>query len=316
MNTSKTLSVIFFLTVIICISFHTMAQTVDYGSVQIGYYKDSSVTVTNTYPVAITVNSLSLFHSPGDYSIIAGSAPVTVQPLATYTATVRFTPSSLGMITDSLVLVTSLGTVYVPLIGNGIPLPVELQSFHAVLDERGVRLDWKTAGETNNAGFEIQRSTDEMEAFNNRRFTRVGFVAGNGTTHHPHSYSFFDNDLQGRSKGPIYYRLRQIDYDGTSELSGELAVNLHRIFSADVHLRNYPNPFREGTTLRYVLSEESFVTLTIHDQLGREVARLVDAVQSPGSYAIPFRRSVLSNGSYIATMTFGARTSTLIINAD
>lgn len=96
------------------------------------------------------------------------------------------------------------------------PLPVEWLSFTATCNNGRVQLNWSTASEENNRGFEILRSVDGNE------FLPLSFVNGHGTTSMLHTYSYSDATPPA---GIIYYRLRQLDYNGAYELSPVVAVN-------------------------------------------------------------------------------------------
>src|SRR5690606_746651 len=91
-------------------------------------------------------------------------------------------------------------------------IPVTLSSFIASYLLENVTLNWSTASETNNYGFEIERSTNKKD------WRLVGFKEGNGTTTEEHSYSFVD-DLFGVNSYKLYYRLKQIDFNGSFEYS-------------------------------------------------------------------------------------------------
>jgi len=98
-------------------------------------------------------------------------------------------------------------------------LPVELSSFEASNDNNErVQLTWTTASEDNNKGFDVQHSTDGIT------WTAIGFVNGNGTTDSESSYRFSHNDP---SIGVNYYRLKQIDEDGTFEFSDIRTVDIY-----------------------------------------------------------------------------------------
>jgi hypothetical protein len=75
-------------------------------------------------------------------------------------------------------------------------------------------LSWQTATEKNNAGFDIERSTDSTA------FSKIGRVKGNGTTTQSHSYTFTDKT----ASGTVYYRLKQTDYDGSATYSSTVEV--------------------------------------------------------------------------------------------
>ncbi|MCK7526061.1 MAG: hypothetical protein MZV64_54870 [Ignavibacteriales bacterium] len=95
-------------------------------------------------------------------------------------------------------------------------IPVELESFTASVSDKQINLNWITATELNNSGFEIEKSTD------NFIWNKIGFVNGKGTTTDKSYYSFNDNNpIDGKS----YYRLKQIDYDGTFTYSSIVAIN-------------------------------------------------------------------------------------------
>ena len=189
-------------------------------------------------------------------------------------------------------------------LGNPI-VPVELQSFTATVTRNSVSLNWQTATETNNSGFEIERS--EMSNVNSQTDWQViGFIPGFGTTTEPKSYSFVDENL---SSGKYQYRLKQIDFDGSFEYSNivEVEINSPTEFSLE---QNYPNPFNPSTTIGFSIPERSFVTLKVYDMLGREVEVLISEQKESGNYQIGFNASDLSSGIYYYTLTTGNFTST------
>ncbi len=123
-------------------------------------------------------------------------------------------------------------------------IPVELSSFTAAANENSVTLNWSTATETNNSGFSIERKTPFDE-----RWKEVGFVPGFGTTTERMNYSFNDENL---NMGSYSYRLKQIDFDGKTEYSEAIIVE---VASPEkfVLLQNYPNPFNPSTTIGFSL---------------------------------------------------------------
>jgi hypothetical protein len=175
------------------------------------------------------------------------------------------------------------------------PLPVELTSFTANLVSTGIQLNWQTATETNNLGFEIERRIHSTGS----GFVTIGFVNGAGTTTEPQQYSFSDNNIT--SAGVYSYRLKQIDTDGSFSYSEEILVD----FAApdDFTLKqNYPNPFNPSTTIEFVLGEESFVKLEIFNMLGERVSSLVNEVRQPGVNQVIFNAGSLPSGTYIAKL--------------
>jgi hypothetical protein len=290
------------------------AQSVDFGSVALTMYKDSAVTVTNTYPFIVAVTSTTMLHSPSDFAITGGGAPFSVLPNATHTTSMRFTPSRLGLITDSVVVVTALGTVYVEVYGTGIALPVELERFAAARAPEGVLLRWRTAAESGNAGFEVQRAIRLSMAKAGPQFERIAFVAGHGTTRDANDYSFLDTHAGDVPGGELVYRLRQVDYDGSSTLSPELAVDVPADGSGLTSVA--PVPLRDAGVVRYRLATPSHVVLSLHDALGREVACLHDGFDAAGSYAVPITRGKLSAGWYLIRLAHDGAMSFRALHID
>ncbi len=169
-------------------------------------------------------------------------------------------------------------------------LPVELSDFKAQQHERGVELIWTTASEKNNAGFEVQRRTENSAGTS---WSVLGFVKGNGTTSEAKSYSFVDRTASGK----VQYRLKQVDFDGAFEMLPivEVDAGLPRSFELG---QNYPNPFNPSTVISYQLPISSEVRLVIYDMLGREVATLVNGRQEAGRYSVSFNAASLSSGVY------------------
>ena len=177
-----------------------------------------------------------------------------------------------------------------------LPIPVELTSFSAVAIGNNVELMWKTATETNNSGFEVQRKSSTSD------FRQIGFISGAGTTTELNNYSFTDSKLPA---GKYSYRLKQLDFDGTYEFSNNVDVDI--FYSADFVLaQNYPNPFNPSTKISWQAPVDSRQTLKIYNILGIEVATLVDEYKPAGIYEIDFDASSLSSGIYFYKLQAGS----------
>jgi hypothetical protein len=167
-------------------------------------------------------------------------------------------------------------------------------------------LRWKTASETNNAGFEVLRSSGGLRFEpTTAEWKNVGFVKGNGTTTESKSYSFIDRTASGK----VSYRLKQVDFDGAFEYSPivEAEASAPKTFALE---QNYPNPFNPSTIISYQLPINSEVKLVIYDMLGREVQTLVNTRQSAGRYQAQFNAASLSSGLYFYRLQAGAFSET------
>jgi hypothetical protein len=111
---------------------------------------------------------------------------------------------------------------------TGTALPIELTRFEGNNKEGYNFLTWQTASESQNNGFDIERSTD------GNRFEKIGFVAGKGTTNERQNYSFEDKSASGL----VYYRLKQLDFDGRFEYSKIISIAQNGKNQASV----FPNP--------------------------------------------------------------------------
>ncbi|BDQ03955.1 T9SS type A sorting domain-containing protein [Ignavibacterium sp.] len=168
-------------------------------------------------------------------------------------------------------------------------IPVELSSFTASASGNSVTLIWSTATETNNSGFAIERKSDKNE------WTTIGFTRGKGTSTEINNYSFTD---KGLIPGTYYYRLIQIDFDGTYKyylLNESIEVGVPDEFTLS---QNYPNPFNPSTTIEFSLPKDAKVKLVIYNSIGEEVATLVNNQLSAGYYKYNWNASDLTSGIY------------------
>lgn len=193
-----------------------------------------------------------------------------------------------------------------------MPVPVELTSFTAIAEQSKVILNWETATEVNNYGFEIQRSNTSSSSQLSGDFgwEELGYVPGAGNSSSPKTYSFID-DVNGIF-GTYFYRLKQIDMDGSSKYSHSVEVNIHP--TNFVLEQNYPNPFNPSTTISWQSPVGSRQTLKIYDILGNEVVTLVDEYKEAGKYTFSFNteefKNKFSTGIYFYTITCGKYTAT------
>lgn len=184
-------------------------------------------------------------------------------------------------------------------IAAGNTLPVELVSFRATKSSNGVALNWSTKTETNNNGFEIEKSS------NKSIWTKIGFVAGKGTTTESQSYSFSDR----KASGVNYYRLKQLDNDGKFEYSSieEISVLADKFEL----IGNYPNPFNPTTNIAFNLPKDSKVRVSVSNILGQEIAVLANRDFKAGNgILVPFNASNFATGMYFYTVNVDGKSFT------
>jgi len=180
-------------------------------------------------------------------------------------------------------------------------VPVELTSFSAsVRNNSEVVLTWRTATETNNKGFEIQRKENKGE------WKSIGYTAGFGTTTEPKSYTFSD---KGVGAGRYSYRLKQTDYNGGYEYSEVIEVEVNA--PAEYTLaQNYPNPFNPSTRISYSIPADAFVHLSVFNSIGQKIADLVNQEVKAGNHDVIFNAASLSSGIYYYKIDADGFTST------
>jgi photosystem II stability/assembly factor-like uncharacterized protein len=181
-------------------------------------------------------------------------------------------------------------------VGPPLPVPVELTSFTATANGKEVILNWTTATEINNQGFEIERSGDNIN------FNNIGFVPGFGTTTEPKSYSYSDQSV---NSGTFYYRLKQIDFDGSFEYSEVVEIEITSP-TEFILLQNFPNPFNPTTTIGFGIQNKSNVKITIINAIGEEVAIVLNEEREAGFHQVEFNASTLPSGVYFYQLRAGS----------
>ena len=179
-------------------------------------------------------------------------------------------------------------------VGNGSAsgtLPVELVTFVAEPHGTSVLLKWTTHSEQNNAGFAVERSSDGII------FETIAWVTGAGTTSQQHHYQHTDNQP---GSGRLWYRLRQIDYDGQESPSWIVSVRINRGVSVAV----FPNPATENLFVRLDQFSGQKVSLTLLTPLGFSVR----TISLPVSTATTAQLNVkgLPAGSYWLRLQAGS----------
>ncbi|AZQ64644.1 T9SS type A sorting domain-containing protein [Flammeovirga pectinis] len=141
----------------------------------------------------------------------------------------------------------------------GDDLPVEMIYFNSTIStsKNNVLLEWATASEINADRFDVERST------NNRNWTNIGVIKASGNSNVKLDYSFTDSGLPNATI--VYYRLKQVDFDGKAYVYGPNAVHLD---NSERTLTVYPNPIKYGDDLN-ILSSFDEMEVRIYDSSGR-----------------------------------------------
>lgn len=186
-------------------------------------------------------------------------------------------------------------------LGIDNPLPVELTSFTASIINNKVKLNWSTATEINNFGFDVERSL-MLNGNPTNEWIKIGFVNGNGNSNSNKYYSYIDDHINA---GKYSYRLKQIDNDGQFEYSSNVNIDLGLPKEFTLN-QNYPNPFNPSTTINFSLPAASFVRLKVFNLLGEEVRTIIDDFKEAGTYSVNFEASDLNSGIYLYRMEAGS----------
>jgi hypothetical protein len=286
----------------------------DNSSVFFGISKDgdnttftsSSFTNGNTYLIVIKYIFNSNTNTDDEVYLYVNPSPITNEPSNADAST----SSGDDITTISKILLRQiqlsgidldLDEIRVGTNWNEAPLPVQLNSFNYMKMKNQIVLEWQTATEVNNYGFEIERKYSGPSDVSNNSWEKIGFVQGNGNSNSPKYYSFIDKNLLS---GYYSYRLKQIDYDGSYNYSDVLKVKVdYKPQILDV--KNYPNPFNPITKIYYEIPEDGFVTLKIYNALGKEIKTLINENKIAGSYEIEFDASGLPTGIYFNVLQVG-----------
>lgn len=165
-------------------------------------------------------------------------------------------------------------------------LPIELTDFKAALIDEHVLLTWTTATEINNAGFELERRTKDTE------FKKMTWIEGQGTTYTPSYYTHQDRKLT--SGQYYYYRLKQIDFDGSFSYSPIISIYLKK---KDFEYQFSPNPIQNEGILSIQQLEKSDIKILVSDVSGKIVYQQTLEL-AEGFHQIPIDSKHWAEGVY------------------
>ncbi|CAF3772480.1 unnamed protein product [Rotaria sp. Silwood1] len=165
------------------------------------------------------------------------------------------------------------------------PLPVELIGFSSNVNKNNVLLNWSTASELNNKGFEVERK--EV----NSSWNTVSFVTGKGTSNQTNNYTFEDKNVN------------------TGNLANEVSVGIPKEFALQ---QNYPNPFNPTTTINFDLPVDAKVNLLIYDVTGRLISEVVNSEFKAGINSVKFNAANFASGIYFYSINISSVTGNFI----
>ncbi|MFD2999890.1 T9SS type A sorting domain-containing protein, partial [Pontibacter toksunensis] len=210
---------------------------------------------------------------------------------------VRYNPTTAGTHSGEI-FHTSLNATDVRLAVNGssvTPLPVELLSFRAAVQGNKALLTWVTASEKDNSHFEVETSLSGVSGFE-----KVGRVESKTTNSSTRTSYGFTHDM-GNASGTRYYRLKQVDLDGTYAYSKVVAVT-GRAQGLELQVLVAPNPLNYNSKVYITVEESGKAAVTLHDMSGKRIyQKTVDVREGQTEVQLPLYDQ-LTNGLYILTV--------------
>ena len=185
---------------------------------------------------------------------------------------------------------------------NNMTLPVKLLSFNGITKNNDVVLKWVTVSEINNKGFEMERSFDA------RTFKTIGFVKGAGNSNATINYNLLDAGVLNKSS-LVYYRLKQIDFDGTISYSQIIRISLNGESKNSVAV--FPNPFTNDFNISFVSNVEGNITYDIIDIQGKVIVSKSDFVMQGSNTIVIDNCNNLNNGIYFVRININGETQVM-----
>ncbi|WP_207434375.1 T9SS type A sorting domain-containing protein [Sabulibacter ruber] len=228
----------------------------------------------------------------GDYSIPGVSYKLEGGQLKMYVSNRSLLKSEVYSPTINTTDANGGSSTLTPNVIIGTPLPVTLTSFRATATNNGVQLNWTTASEKDNDYFQVERS------LNGKTFASIGRVQGNGNSNVMKNYTFTDASAPA---GAVYYRLKQVDYDGKFEYSKTISVNA-TASKAAAQVAVVPNPFTQNLSFSINSSETRKVQVVLLD-LNQKLIYREEVEVSAGKVTLTKDLSKIANGVYLLKVT-------------
>jgi hypothetical protein len=202
---------------------------------------------------------------------------------------------------------TTFGTFHLASNSGDNPLPVELTAWTATVDGSAALLQWRTASETNNAGFEVLHQRPDA-----RTYDALGFVEGAGTTQEPQSYRFRAGDL---APGTHRFQLRQVDTDGTATRSEPVTVTIEAERTLTLRATG-PNPVRQATQFAFTVPQSGPAEVVLYNVLGQRIRTLYAETATVGrQQTVALAVQDLPSGTYFVRLSApgGTRTQRIVV---
>lgn len=216
-------------------------------------------------------------------------------------------PIPQGTFTYEGVLGRSAGGFALVPVRRSTGLPVEMAGFTATATESGALLEWSTASETGNAGFEVQHQGPGASGFSS-----AGFVEGAGTSTTSQRYQY---RLSGLEPGTHRFRLQQRDTDGTTSLTDPIVLSMEAERALTFETTG-SNPVRQETQLTFTVKQNGPARVNLYNVLGQQVRTLFDQTATVGDrYTVEVDASGLPTGKYFAQLAgpSGTRTQQIVL---
>jgi photosystem II stability/assembly factor-like uncharacterized protein len=254
-----------------------------------------------------TYNLQSVRFSDSQNGIIVGNGGTILKTTdggATWVKSAQITENSLmsaSLIDGSITLVAGYnGTI---LKSFNAPLPVQLTTFSGSEVNGYANLNWETATEVDNYGFEVER-----KGKNDETWQTIGFVEGHFTSNSPKYYKYTDTK---KLSGTTSYRLKQIDNDGGYEYSSIIFIEPNSLLPKGIEIFNYPNPFNPVTNINIRVPETADTKVNIYNFTGELVTTLFTGKMEAGiTHSLKFEAAKLSSGVYFVRVVSGKHSKT------
>ncbi len=247
------------------------------GTVVAGWYDFANNVQTTSFPINqpyFNSTSASFSQRSLDISFLAGNPNVAFRFVFKSDESIN----SIGVAIDDFQI-------------NGVsndPLPVELLSFKGKAKEEYNELNWVTATESNNSGFEVERSTSGFD------WVKIGFVAGAGNSVSIKTYAYQDKNI---TLDGYYYRLKQIDFNGKYSYTKTIYIS-RKVQNAGTVKSIFPNPFNTLVNVSFQEQISAELHVSLMDLTGKALFTKVYPAENQ-DYLIDFSSISLPDGNYL-----------------